>query len=128
MVPAFILLSSAMPVVLGILEFIERDLLGIKDEFSLIMLGLKVVVLLFIVSFVRGRFAGGPIVTVLVLVLGYVVLFQNWMMFGPLMIIYLLVTFGFTAILIDLVIIKPWAGGGGGGDKPPSHAYPPGMR
>jgi hypothetical protein len=119
-------LAVFAPVLLGILEFIERDLLGIKDEFSLIMLGLKIVVLLFIVSFVRGRFAGGAISTILVFVLGYVILFQNWMLFGPLMIIYLLVVFGFTAILIDLVIIKPWAGGGGmgsGGDKPPDHAY-----
>jgi hypothetical protein len=105
--------------VLGVFDWIMNRLFGqvFGVEWDLIMFAIKLVVLLFIVSFVRGHFQAGTIVTILVLILGYIILFQYWMLFGPLMIIYILIVFGFTSILFDLSIVKPWEGGGGGGEE-----------
>ena len=81
---------------------------GILSDINLIIFGFKIVILLFIVSFVRSRFGGGPIVTILILVFGYIILFQNFLIFGPMMFIYLFMIFGFTTIVFDLAIAKPW--------------------
>jgi hypothetical protein len=84
------------------------------DTINLVILGFKIVVLLFIVQFVRGRFGGGPIVTILILVLGYVVLFSNLApILSTAMFIYLFIIFGFSMLVMDLAIAKPWARGGG---------------
>ncbi|MEM0372691.1 MAG: hypothetical protein QXO69_02520 [archaeon] len=82
---------------------------GIIEDVSLLMLAFKIVILLFIVQFVRNRFGGGTIVTLLVLGLGYVMLFTNYFaIFGPVMFIYLFISFGFISILFDLSIARPW--------------------
>lgn len=87
-----------------------RDL---KETLDLVILGFKIVVLLFIVQFARNRFGGGTLVTVLILVLGYIMLFPLWPIFGPMMFIYLFIVFGFSMLVMDLAIAKPWARGGG---------------
>lgn len=82
---------------------------GLIDDIGLIIMGFKLVILLFIISFVKSRFGGGPVVTVLVFVLGYVMLFTDYfVLFGPIMFIYLFIIFGFTSIIFDLAIAKPW--------------------
>lgn len=97
--------------------------IGLRQDIDLIMIAFKLVVLMFIVSFVKGRFGGGPIVTILILVIGYIMLFQSWYIFGPMMFVYLFIVFGFTAILFDVAITKPWQdhgkmmGGHEAGDK-----------
>jgi hypothetical protein len=86
---------------------------SIKQSIDLMIFGFKIVILLFIVQFVRSRFGGGPIVSILILVLGYIFLEYMWPFFGTLMFIYLFIAFGFIGLLFDLVIAKPWARGGG---------------
>ena len=49
--------------------------------------------------------------------LGYIFLDYMWMLFGTLMAIYLFIAFGFSMLLMDLVIAKPWARGGGGEEE-----------
>ena len=96
------------------LDWLLKPATDIMDSVNLLILGFKIVVLLFIVQFVRGRFGGGPIVTILILVLGYVMLFSNLApIFTTAMFIYLFIIFGFSMLVMDLVIAKPWAGGGG---------------
>jgi hypothetical protein len=96
------------------LDWLLKPATDILDTVNLLILGFKIVVLLFIVQFVRGRFGGGPIVTILILVLGYVMLFSNLApIFTTAMFIYLFIIFGFSMLVVDLVIAKPWAGGGG---------------
>jgi hypothetical protein len=96
------------------LDWLLKPATDILDTVNLLILGFKIVVLLFIVQFVRGRFGGGPIVTILILVLGYVMLFSNLApIFTTAMFIYLFIIFGFSMLVMDLVIAKPWAGGGG---------------
>lgn len=81
---------------------------GVAQSIDLFILGIKVIVLLFIISFVRSRFGGGPIVTVMVVVLGYLLLFQYSLFFIPGMLIYILIMFGLGGILMDIMITKPW--------------------
>lgn len=92
------------------LEWFKNTLFGgVITDINLILLGFKLVILLFIVSFVRARFGGGPVVTILVFLLGYIMLFTDYFaIFGPAMFIYLFVIFGFTSIVFDLAIAKPW--------------------
>jgi hypothetical protein len=93
---------------------------------DLLIFGFKIVVLLFVVQFVRSRFGGGPIVTILVLVIGYIVLDKMWPIFGPMMFIYLFILFGFTALMFDLAMATPWRTmetGGEGGEQITSKEY-----
>lgn len=92
------------------IEGIKNALFGqIVDDIQLILFGFKIVILLFIISFVRSRFGGGPIVTILVLLFGYIMLFTDYfVIFGPMMFIYLFIAFGFITIVFDLAIAKPW--------------------
>ncbi len=84
---------------------------GLASSVDLFILGIKIVILLFIVNFVRSRFGGGPAVTVMVVVLGYFLLFQYSLFFVPGMLIYILIMFGLGGILMDLMITKPWQWG-----------------
>ena len=84
--------------------------MGSGSTWDLIMLAIKIVVLLFIIQFVRERFGNSWFATLLIFGLGYIVLFQAWAIFGPIMIIYMLIIFGFTGLAMDLAISKPWSG------------------
>ena len=87
-----------------------KSIIGGGSTIDLLILAVKIVVLLFIIQFVRERFGNSWFATALVFVLGYIVLFQAWAIFGPIMIVYMLIVFGFTGLAMDLAIAKPWAG------------------
>ena len=95
---------------MGIVDQIIQSIMGSGSTLDLLVLAIKIVVLLFIIQFVLERFGNSWFATLLVFVLGYVVLFQAWSIFGPIMIIYMLIIFGFTGLAMDLAIAKPWAG------------------
>lgn len=105
-------------VLLGVTDLIKQKLFGgLLEEVGWLMIGFKLVVLIFIVGFVRSRFGGGPLVTLLTLGIGYIVFFQQWYIFGPMMFIYLFIIFGFSAILMDIAITgghrkSAWVGHG----------------
>ncbi|MEM3467424.1 MAG: hypothetical protein QW735_00810 [archaeon] len=89
--------------------FLIGKLFGnVLSDFDLLILAFKIVVLLFIVGFVKNRFGGGPVTIIITLVLAYIFLFQHFEIFGPMMFIYLFIIFGFTQVLFDLSIVKPW--------------------
>jgi hypothetical protein len=94
------------------LNWIFQPINDFNQMISLVVLGFKIVFLLFIVQFVRARFGGGAMVSILILVLGYVFLEYLAPIFLPMMFLYLFIAFGFSYMLMDLVIAKPWAGGG----------------
>jgi len=95
------------------LDWILQPITDLKQTIDLMVFGFKIIILLFIVQFVRGRFGGGPMISILIMVVGYIFLEYMWPIFGPMMFIYLFIMFGFSAIVMDLVIAKPWAKGGG---------------
>ena len=82
---------------------------GASQDVNLLILGFKVVILLYIIQFFRGRFGESPVVTLLVAGVAYLFLFTSYFnIFGPMMFVYLFIIFGFTSILFDLAIAKPW--------------------
>jgi len=95
---------------MGWIDQVFKSMLGSGSTWDLLMLAFKLVVLLFIIQFVRERFGNSWFATALTFVLAYIVLFQAWAIFGPIMIIYMLIIFGFTGLAMDLAIAKPWAG------------------
>lgn len=96
-------------VTLGIINSIVADV-------ELAITGFKIIVLLFIIQFIRGHFDAGPVPVLLTIIMGYIFLFHYWYVFGPIMLLYFLIIFGFTSILLDIAIVRPWAGGHGGGE------------
>ena len=94
---------------------------GLQEDIILLTFAFKIVILLFIIQFFRNRFGDTPIVTILVAGMGYLFLFTDYfyIIFGPMMFIYMFITFGFTTILFDLAIAKPWKkmDMGGGDDQ-----------
>ena len=87
-----------------------------------IMLGLKIVMLLFIVGWVRGHLGGGLVATIVMLFIGYLALFQYFAIFGPLTIVYLLVIMGVGGMVTDMAfgrheygLVKMEQPGGGAG-------------
>ena len=95
---------------MSILDQIFDSLMGSGSTIDLLVLAVKIVVLMFIISFVRERFGNSWFATLLTFVLAYIVLFQAWVIFGPIMIIYMFIIFGFTGLAMDLAIAKPWKG------------------
>lgn len=73
---------------------------------ELIMLGFRIIVLLFLIQWVRMRLGGGMIASVVVLVIGYFVLFEFWWLFGPLAIVYLAAIFGAIGLVTDFFFTK----------------------
>ena len=99
---------------MGIFEQISQSVMGTGSTWDLLVLAVKLVVLLFIIQFVREKFGNSWFATLLTFVFAYIILFQAWAIFGPIMIIYMLIMFGFTGLAMDLAIAKPWAGNAAG--------------
>ena len=100
-----------MLTILGIFDSLNpfSSVSAITQEINLVIFGFKIVIMLFIISFVRSRFGGGKIVTLITLGLVYILLFTNYFaLFGPMMFIYMFLIFGFTTIVFDMSIAKPW--------------------
>lgn len=86
---------------------------------DIILIGFKIVMLLFIVGWVRGHLGGGIIATLVMLFMGYFMLFDFFFIFGPLAAIYILAIVGVTGLAMDLVFTKHYylpGGSHGGGE------------
>jgi hypothetical protein len=86
---------------------------------------LKIFVLMTIFSYVTQHLGKGPIAIIIVLVLSWMI-FTNFAIFGSVYVLYMLVLFGITQILMDFFILAPQAmmeqnmGGGGVENQPNS--------
>ena len=76
---------------------------SLLEKVNLVILGLKIVVLLFVVGWVRTHVGGGRLGTFVLLLVGYLILFPYWYLFGPLAILYLLAITGVTGLAMDIV-------------------------
>lgn len=83
---------------MGIFDFIGQ----ITDSVELVMLGFKIVILLFIVGWVRGHLGGGLAATIVILIMGWFVLFQYFYLFGPMAFIYIVLIIGGAGIIGDI--------------------------
>ena len=69
---------------------------------ELVILGLKIVMLMFIIGWVRSHLGGGMVATIVMLFIGYLALFQYFYVFGPMTIIYLLIIMGVGGAVTDI--------------------------
>ncbi|MGI6589456.1 MAG: hypothetical protein ACOX1V_02210 [Candidatus Iainarchaeum sp.] len=94
--------------ILLILNSILLNLLFLEELFSDMNFVLKIFVLLTIVSYVNQHLGKGPIALIIVAVLAWMI-FSNFAIFGSIYVIYMLVLFGITQILMDFFILAPQA-------------------
>lgn len=85
------------------------------EKFNLVILGLKLVILIFIVGWVRVHIGGGRWGTFIMLLIGYLALFKYWFLTGPIAIIYLLAISGITGLAMDVVFTRQYYTSGKGG-------------
>jgi hypothetical protein len=98
MVQAFMLLLALQPFLL----FFE-DLLG---DMTLV---LKLFVLMTIFSYVTQHLGKGPLAILLIAVLSWFIIFDFFYIFGGIYILYMLVLFGVTQLMMDFFILAPQA-------------------
>ncbi len=97
-----------------------------------ILIGFKLVLLMFVIGWVREHLGGGMIASVVILLLGYLALFPYFFIFGPMLVLYLFMIMGFTGIIQDMAFGKGYYGLGAqeshgaaeniAGGKPPGAA------
>ena len=88
-------------------------LLFIFELFSDLNFIIKIFVLLTLISWVNNHVGKGPLSLILIGGIGYFILFDGWKLFGPIYVLYMLLMFGVSGVLIDFFFV----GGGGGPEK-----------
>ncbi|VVB75548.1 Uncharacterised protein [uncultured archaeon] len=90
---------------LGAMPFV----LFLDDLIPDMTLVLKIFVLLTIVSYVLQHLGKGPLAWMVIAVLSYFIIFDYFYIFGGIYVLYMLVLFGATQILMDFFILAPQA-------------------
>ncbi len=91
-------LSQLLPFVL----FLD----GLFEDMTMV---LKIFVLLTIVSYVTQHLGKGPIAIIIIVVLSYFIIFDYFIYFGGIYVLYMLVMFGISQLLMDFFILAPQA-------------------
>ncbi len=80
---------------------------------------IKIFVLLTIISFIRNHVENKPAQVVLILFIGWFVLFDAWMFFGSVYVLYMLLMFGISTLMIDFFFVTAGGSKGGKGMESP---------
>ena len=102
---------SAIAVSLGAVSnpLVLLDIFEFFNDFNLII---KIFALMTLASWVRNHLGDSPLTWILIGGIGYFVLFDGWAIFGPVYLLYILLGFGVSSVLIDFFFI--------GGGQPPA--------
>ncbi|HLC92100.1 MAG TPA: hypothetical protein VJH23_00130 [archaeon] len=87
-------------------------LLGVFEIFNDFNLIIKIFVLMTLASWVRNHLGDSPLSWILIGGLGYFILFDGWAIFGPIYLLYMLLGFGVSSVIIDFFFV--------GGGSPPA--------
>ncbi|MCR4368350.1 MAG: hypothetical protein NUV67_00410 [archaeon] len=87
--------------------------LFIFELFSDVNLIIKIFVLMTLVSWVKNHVGEGPLSWILIAGMGYFILFDGWRLFGPIYVLYMLLMFGVSGVIIDFFFV----GGGGAPER-----------
>ena len=93
------LLTTLLPIFLGIGE-LPGDMVFV----------LKIFVLMTIIAFVIQHLGKGPLAILVIIVLSWFIVFDYFKFFGGVYVLYMLVTLGFSGILIDFFFVNPGSG------------------
>ncbi|MFA5357682.1 MAG: hypothetical protein WC308_02050 [archaeon] len=80
--------------------------LSISETFLDLDIVLKIFVLMTIISYITQHVGRGPLAVMLILGVSWFVIFDYWKFFGGIYVLYVLVTFGATSILIDFFFVS----------------------
>ena len=94
--------------ILVLVNVILPFILFFEELFGDMNFVLKIFVLMTIFSYVTQHLGKGPIAIIIVLVLSWMI-FTNFAIFGSIYVLYMLVLFGVTQILMDFFILAPQA-------------------
>ena len=83
------------------------------ELFGDVNLIVKIFVLLTLISWVKNHVGSGPLSWILVAGMGYFILFDGWRIFGPIYVLYMLLMFGVSGVIIDFFFVGGGSGGGG---------------
>ena len=97
---------------LSVMDILNSTLFG--GKMNELILGLKIVILLMIIGFVRSHIENKTLSVIVIAIMAYFVLFYSWAWMGPFYIVYMLITFGAAGILVDFFFIRQ----SGGHEKP----------
>ena len=89
----------------------EWVFLGLADFFEDINLVLKIFVLMTIISFVNNHIENKALKIVVFLVLSFFIIFDFWVLFGGIYILYMLLMLGISGVLVDIFFVSGMMGG-----------------
>jgi glucan phosphoethanolaminetransferase (alkaline phosphatase superfamily) len=82
----------------------------VSEDITMLMLAFKIVVVLFLIQFLKERITSPLLMSLFLIACGYVMFFTSYsIVFQLFMVCVLALSFGFTQIMFDLSITKPWA-------------------
>ena len=82
------------------------DIFGIFEFLGDLNLVIKIFAWLTLVSWIRNHVGTGPVSWILIIGLPYFVIFNGWQLFGPIYVLYMLLMFGISGIIIDFFFIS----------------------
>lgn len=83
------------------------NFLFIGELFSDMTLVLKIFTLLAIFAFVTQHLGKGPIQIIVLLVISWFVIFDQFLIFGGIYVLYVMMAMGFSGIIIDFFFVNP---------------------
>lgn len=79
---------------------------GVFEFFGDLNLIIKIFAALMLASWVKNHVGGGPLGIILMGAVGWFVLFDGWALFGPIYVLYMLLMFGISGVIIDFFFIN----------------------
>jgi hypothetical protein len=70
--------------------------------------------MLTIIGYVTQHLGKGPLAILIIIGMGYFILFDQWKLFGGIYVLYMLVLLGIGGVVVDFMFITPSAHGAGG--------------
>jgi len=58
-----------------------------------------------IVSWIKNHVGSGPLSYIIMLGMGYFIIFDGWKIFGPIYVLYMLLMFGISGVIIDFFFV-----------------------
>jgi hypothetical protein len=87
---------------------------GLFSDMSLV---LKIFVMMTIFGYVTQHLGKGPLAVLIILGMGYFILFDQWKFFGGIYVLYVLVLLGIGGVVVDFMFITPSAHGANPGGQ-----------
>lgn len=100
------------------INLVSLPVLFIGELFGDLTFVLKIFTLLAIFSFVTQHMGKGTISVIIMIVMGWFILFDHFLIFGGIYVLYMMMVLGFSGTIIDFFFVNQQSGAGGGEKHP----------